>query len=689
MFIVAFLVIWMGGISARLVHLQVTKHDWLRERAAGQRLDIKKSKLPRGTIFDRNGRALAMSLRVKTLYADPVEMSDTAAAAKAIAKTTGIREKDLAKQLFDAKEAERRFVPLLKGLDETTVQRINRELDDPTVRKADSPNFTGLHWREEQKRSYPYERLAAHVIGFSNAEGVGQAGVEQSQNDILYGAVIKRVQERDRLGRIYDETVSEKEPPKDVVLTISASVQYMVEEALERAVTASQAKAGTAIVIDNATGEILALANFPTFDPNRLSEVTADNLSNAAVQQVYSPGSVFKLITYGSALEKKMFTPESEIDSGNGTVEVGGRRFSDSRAYGRITYTKAFAVSSNVCAIKTGMKVGREGFFQTLTDFGFGKKTGIELPAETNGIVRPPQKWFGDSLASMSIGYEIGVTPLQMTSAFAAIANDGTRVQPHIIKEIHGPGGELKYATQPEKTRVVSARTARDLKIMMREVVVSGTGKLARLDGYSSAGKTGTAWKFDEKLKKVNSAKYVSSFIGIAPAENPAVTIGVVIDEPKVGGRNGGQVAGPVFREIAERILPELKVSPNSEKVPEGDTEDFPEFTVPMDSFPSILGGNDLTTTSVAGRPEGPKTENYAPSKGKTNEGKTGDKPNRKDEAKKIVAPEPAKPKKSDDGVVSRPRVAGTPVPSQKRSDALTAPSKKDKKDTEKKKAKP
>lgn len=579
MLIVAVLVLWMGGIGVRLVHLQVTKHEWLKERADNQRVDVKRSKLPRGNIFDRNGRALAMSVRVKTLYADPTEIDDPKAAAKAIAKAVGGKEKDLALQLTQAKADLRRFVPLAKGLDDLSVERINKELDDTSVRKFDSPNFTGLHWREEQSRSYPYQTLAAHVIGFSNAAGVGQAGIEQSQNDILFGAVIKKTQERDRLGRVYEEEISDKEPPKDVVLTINVPVQFMVEQALAKAVEASQAKSGMAIVIDNKTGEILALANHPTFDPNKLNEITHENLSNAAVQLVYSPGSVFKLITYSSALERKMISPEAEIDSGNGSIEVAGHRFTDSHAIGRVNYAKAFAHSSNVCAIKTGMSVGKDGFYQTLQNFGFGKKTGIELPAETNGIVRSPAKWNGDSLASMSIGYEIGVTALQMATAFATIANNGVRVQPHIIKEIRQSDDQIVSAAQPERTQVVSAETARDMTTMMRQVVVAGTGKRAQLNGYTSAGKTGTAWKFDEKLKKVNSAKYVSSFIGFAPAEDPAVTIAVVMDEPKVGGRDGGQVAGPVFREIAQHILPELNVKPQGYVEPEADVEDIPEIT--------------------------------------------------------------------------------------------------------------
>ncbi len=604
MLIVAVLLIWMGGIGVRLVHLQVTKHEWLKERAEGQRFDIQRSKLPRGAIYDRNGRALAMSNRVKTLYADPTEIDDVKSAAKTLAKVTGIKEKSIADQLLSAKDDERRFVPLIKNLDGEAVERLNKDLEDPTVRKPDAPRFAGLHYREDQRRTYPYGTMAAHVVGFSNADGVGQAGIEQSQNDILYGAVIKKILERDRLGRVYDENISEKEPPKDVVLTISTPIQFMVEQALEKAVKASQARSGMSVVIDNKTGEILALANYPTFDPNKLNEITHDNLANAAVQLVYSPGSVFKLITYGSALERKLITPAGEIDSGNGTIEVAKHVFKDSHAIGRVTYSKALAQSSNVCAIKTGLRVGKEGFYEAMQNFGFGKRVGIELPAETNGIVRKLEKWNGDSLASMSIGYEIGVTPLQMATAFATIANNGVRVQPHIIKEIKQSDGQVVSATQAESTRVVSAETARDLKVMLREVVLSGTAKRAQLNGYSSAGKTGTAWKFDEKIKKVNAAKYVSSFIGFAPVDDPAVTIAVVMDEPKVGGRDGGQVAGPVFREIAQQILPELNVKPDLQMTQVADVEDIPE--IPSGGGPSAAEVNDqanMNRTSLASTP--------------------------------------------------------------------------------------
>lgn len=595
MLIVAVFVLWIGGISARLVHLQVKQHEFLAERASRQRQEVKRSKMPRGTIYDRNGRVLAMSVNVKTLYADATEITDLRLSAKKIAKVLGVSENSIFKQLNSAKDDERRFLPLAKGLDEEAVQKINKALDTPRIVKSGYPKSQGLYWREDQRRSYPNQSLAAHVIGFSNADGVGQAGIEQSQNSKLYGAVIKTTQERDRLGRVYDETVSEQEPPSDVYLTIDIPIQFKTEQALERGVRSANAKSGTAIVIDQKTGEILALANYPAFDPNRFSAVKAEELKNAAIQNIYSPGSVFKLITYGSALEKRLITPEDEIDAGNGTIEVAKHVFRDSHAVGRVTYAKALAQSSNVCAIKTSMRVGREDFYGLVQKMGFGTPTGIELPAETGGLVRPIEKWNGDSLASMSIGYEIGVSALQMATAFATIANDGTRIQPHIIKEIRQSDQTAGARPRSEPRQVVGAAAARDLRKMLREVVLSGTGKRAQLDGYTSAGKTGTAWKFDPVLKRVNSAKYISSFIGFAPADSPAVTIAVVMDEPKSGARDGGQVAAPVFREIAEGILPELGVAQDSDQkpvfdAPEPTAEEVPDTIGEMGGEPESAG---------------------------------------------------------------------------------------------------
>lgn len=561
MFVVAFFVLWIGGISARLVNLQVTQHAWLKEKAIDIRQDVKQSRMLRGTIYDRNERTLAMSLRVKTLYADTTEIDDTNTAAKTIAKALKLDTNQVANQLRQGKAANKRFVPLAKKLDAEVVQKINRALDHPEVKKPDLPNFKGLHWRDDQKRSYPYQSMAAQVVGFSNAEDDGKAGVEQSQDDVLHGAIVKKLQERDRLGRVYDETIVEREKPGDIVLTLDAAYQYITEQALENGVRAAQAKSGMAIVMNPKNGEILALANYPTFDPNTITEAAAETIGNKAIQTVYSPGSVFKIVAYGSALEKNLFTPEDKIEAVS-SLTVAGHPFSDHHA-GTMSYADALAVSSNTCAIKTGMRVGREDFFAMLQKMGFGSKTGIELPAETQGIVRSPEKWNGDSLASMSIGYEIGVTALQMVTAFATIANDGIRNQPHVIREIRRSDQQPKTVTQPQQTQVITAESAKHLKTMLRQVVLSGTGRRAQLNGYTSAGKTGTAWKFNPKTKSVDSSKYISSFIGMAPAEDPEIVVGVVMDEPRVGGRDGGVVAAPVFRDIAQQILREMNVAPN------------------------------------------------------------------------------------------------------------------------------
>ncbi|CAN5605434.1 penicillin-binding protein [soil metagenome] len=573
MLVVAVFVLWIGGIGVRLVHLQVTQHAWLKGKALDMRQDVKQKHMLRGTIYDRNERALAMSLDVKTLYADTTEMSDVDSAAKTIAKALKLEVNQVTSLLRQGKEGNKRFVPIAKKLDDDVAQKINKALDMPDVKKADAPNFPGLHWRSEQKRSYPNGAMAAQVIGFSNANDDGMAGIEQSQDDVLHGAIIKTVQERDRLGRVYDESTVERDAPSDILLTIDYAYQYMAEEALARGVRNANAKSGTAIVLNVKTGEILAMANNPAFDPNTISDAVAENIKNKAIQSFYSPGSVFKIVTYGSALEKHLFSPGDSINAGNGTIEVANHVFSDHHT-GTMSYSDALAHSSNICAIKTGMRVGKGDFYSMIQKMGFGAKTGIELPAETAGMVRSPQKWNGDSLASMSIGYEIGVSALQMASAFATIANNGIRVQPHVIKEVRHSNNEPKTVTQPVQTQVVTAETARDLRTMLKQVVLAGTGKRAQLNGYTAAGKTGTAWKFNEKTKTIDSSRYVSSFIGMAPADNPEIVVAVVMDEPQVGARDGGMVSAPVFREIAQNILTGMKVPTDLAVKPETQVAD-------------------------------------------------------------------------------------------------------------------
>ena len=583
LFIVAIFAVWIGIIGVRLVHLQVTQHEWLKEKALDLRRVEKKSKMLRGTIYDRSERALAMSVKVKSLFADPREIEDVEATAKAVAGALKIKPHDILKDLKEAKASGKRFVVLARKLDEDTVKKLNETLKTENLKKTDEPKYAGLHWREEQKRQYPQGTLAAHIVGFSNSDDIGQAGIEQSQEENLRGAFTKKWQDRDRLGRVYDESENEeREPPKDVYLTISNSIQYKVEQALKSGVEAARAKSGTAIVLDPKTGEVLAMANYPTFDPNKFNEAAPEAISNKAVQNLYAPGSVFKLVTYGGALEEKLIAPDRMFDCGGGVIKVGGREFADKHCLKSISYTEALAVSSNIGAIKTGQMLGKQNFYNYARQFGFGEPTGIELPAEAKGQIRSPESWFGDSLASMSIGYEINVTALQTAAAFATIANDGVRVRPHIIKEIRSSSSSEEkniQATEIERVPVVKAETARALKRMLREVVLKGTGKRAQLNGYTSAGKTGTAWKYDAKLKKVSASKYVSSFVGFAPADNPSVVIAVVLDEPQGGARDGGQVSAPIFREIAESVLPELNVVPDGTIQQDLTAENIPEET--------------------------------------------------------------------------------------------------------------
>lgn len=595
MLVVGVFALWIGGIGVRLVHLQVTQHDWLKERAVAMRQDVKQTKMLRGTVFDRNGRALAMSLRVKTLYADPVEMADTEDAAKNIARVLKVDAGPIAAQLREAKAEKKRFVPIARKLEEETVAQLNKALDLGDTRKPDLPNYAGLHWKDEQKRSYPQQTLAAHVIGLSNDNDEGVAGIEQSQDDILHGAVIKKLQQRDRLGRVYEEEVAERSAPSDVYLTIDSALQYMAEQALENGVKAADAKSGMVVVMSAKTGEVLALANYPTFDPNLITEKSKGNITNSAVQSIYMPGSTFKLVTYGSALEKKLFVPTDMISSGNGTIEIADHVFKDSHAVGTVSYSQALAHSSNVCAIKTALGVGREDFAAMIQKMGFGEKTGIELPAETGGLVRPLAKWNGDSLASLSIGYEIGVSALQMTSAFATIANNGVKIRPRIIKEFRKAGEAPLKPTQSEQIQVITPETARNLRTMLKQVVLTGTGRRAQLNGYTAAGKTGTAWKFNPKSKSVDSSKYISSFIGMAPADNPEIVVGVVMDEPKSGARDGGMVSAPVFREIAQRFLHELHVPTDAPIRQETVAEkDIPETPVADER----IGGKDKTAAN-------------------------------------------------------------------------------------------
>jgi cell division protein FtsI (penicillin-binding protein 3) len=616
--IVAMWVIWMGVISVELVHLQVNQHEELTRKALNQRRQNIKEKQLRGSIFDRNGSQLAVSLDVESMYIKPEEIDNIETTGAKLAGILKEKPHDLIARLKKAKDSGKKYV------------RFAPELEDEKVEKIKALELAGIKWEKDQRRSYPHQMTAAQVVGFSNIDDEGQSGIERSQEINLRGNIIGGYQEHDRYGRVYELSENATAAPKDVYLTIDSTIQYEAEMALKEGLAAVGAKSGTAIVIDPKTGDVLALASMPAFDLNSYKNFSSASWRNKAIEEYYSPGSVFKLVTYGAALDAGLIKPDDQIDCNNGSITVADHKFTDGHPLGMAPLTKALAVSNNVAAIKIAQRLDRDRFYEYARRFGLGAPTGIELPSETAGVLRPTKSWAADSLASMAIGYEVAVTSLQMASAYAAIANDGVRVQPHVVRQIGEQGKDPSYVAQPQRTQVVSAEAAKTLRNMLREVVSNGTGRRAQLEGYTVAGKTGTAWKYDPK-KGYSEDKRVASFIGMAPADNPAVVIAVMVDDPSsaLGARDGGTVAAPIFKAIAEQVLPQLNVLPNREIHP------------------------DLTQAAEAVKSEKEGVEPPPGGKKLTGDDKAGDKGAKTADNKKTAEQKDGKNKKADDKKVA------------------------------------
>jgi cell division protein FtsI (penicillin-binding protein 3) len=555
LFVALGLVAWMFLVGARLVQLQVGQHDDFTARARNQQLSAIETSPTRGQVLDRQGRELARSIETESFFADAREISDPNDTAKRIASVTGQDRDELARRLAVAIDAKKQFV------------WISRRLDIAAANKLDAMELKGVYSRKESKRYYPNDSLAAHVLGFVGNEQIGLAGVEQFYNEKIRGESGKVYLEVDRDRRAFESYEVQPNPGQTVVLTIDQTIQYRTEQALGAAVEQAHAKSGTAIVMDPRTGEILALANAPSFDPNQPQKDAPEARANNALQNVYEPGSTFKIVAYSAAIEKGLVRPDDKIDCQMGQITVAGRLIHDHKPFGVLTIADALAQSSNVGAIKLGLLVGNESMYDYMKRLGFGSRTGIDLAGESAGLLRSLARWQPSSIGSLAIGQEIGVTPLQMATAYCVLANDGMLVKPHVVRELRSPDGTLVYQAKPEPRRALKAETTAALRNMLEGVTLHGTARKAQLDGYTAAGKTGTAQKIDPKTHAYSSTKYIGSFVGFAPVKNPAVVIIVVIDEPE-GAYHGGDVAAPVFREIAEQILPDLSVSPDVELKP-------------------------------------------------------------------------------------------------------------------------
>ncbi len=566
--VAAIFMLWTMAIVFRLGWLQIVRHAEFVERAAKQQQRTFEVAPRRGVLYDRNLRELAMTVHAESVYAVPSELGDNRdEAAAMLAKVVHNDELDrftAEPQILARFNASRNFAWVARKLDPETARRV-REL-----------NLKGVYLTEEFKRFYPNGELAAQVLGYVGLDDAGLGGLERNFDDELHGTPGHMLTAVDAKRHVLGSDEQQPMPGENLVLSIDANIQYMAERALDEQMAKVKAAHGTIVVQDPHTGQILALAVWPRFNPNDQRHMDADALNNLAVSDIYEPGSTFKLVTYSAALDGAGVLPTDTVDCQGGAMTMYGRTLHDDKSdhYGVITVQKALEVSSDVGAAKMALKLGPDKFYSYMRGFGFGDRSGIELPSETRGLLRPVRKWGSTSILSLAIGQEVGVTPVQLVSMVSAIANGGVYLPPHILlqstDQMKGDPRLKPAAFHPEfqlpatlpdgSHRVIKEITAGKMRAMMQGIVVEGTGKLAALNGYSSAGKTGTAEKIDPATHTYSHTKLVASFAGFAPVSAPAISVAVVIDSPSIGTGYGGTVSAPVFSELAQQVLEYLGV---------------------------------------------------------------------------------------------------------------------------------
>jgi cell division protein FtsI (penicillin-binding protein 3) len=532
---------WFACLATRLYYFQVIQYLEFVARAERQQQRTIEVAPQRGDIYDRQMNPLAMSTGVDSVYAVPSEISEPQMVATLLAPVLGLDGNDLLGRF----KAMHSFC------------WVKRKISAPEAARVRDLNLKGVYFEREPKRFYPKGDLAAQAVGYVGLDDKGLSGLEYAMDDQIEGRPGRVLLASDARRRTFHSTEWPGIPGKNLVLTLDEKIQYVTEKALAEAVTRAAAPGGVAIVQNPHTGEILALANQPTFNPNDLGDSSASARLDRGVGWVYEPGSTFKIVTLSAALEENLTTPQEVINCQNGSIVLVGHTIHDHMPFGDLRVTDVMANSSDVGIIKLGLRLGDDRFYRYIRNFGFGAKTGIELPGEERGLLKPPNRWSGISIGEISMGQEIGVTPVQMITAFSAVANGGILFEPRIVRDVF-LGAHHDAVAPASGHRVISERTAEKMRQILTAVVDHGTGKPAQLAGYSSAGKTGTAQKIDASGAYSNS-HYVASFIGFAPATRPAVTILVVIDSP-VGAYHGTDVAAPVFRSIAEPTLRYLNV---------------------------------------------------------------------------------------------------------------------------------
>jgi cell division protein FtsI (penicillin-binding protein 3) len=540
-------------IVARLVKIQVVEAD--RYKAIARKQYEQRFVLPasRGNIYDRNGSVLASNAMLVSFAADPVMVGNNARAVaeKFSSVFNKPREHYLAKlKASRGRSSRKRFVWL------------ERHVSPDLARRLESTRLDGVVIIDEPKRLYHYDELAGPLLGYTDIDNRGISGLELHLDHEMDGVDGSVVMQRDGLGRARASADYPQVDPvngNDLILTINLAYQAIVEEELKRGIEANNADAGLAVMLDPKTGEVLALANIPGVNPNRYRDYDIAASKNRVVVDMFEPGSVFKIVIAAAALEQNIVSLDRRIDAENGEMKVplpGGkvRLIKDTKPFGVITFQEAMEVSSNIVMAKVSPLVGPELMYRTARDFGFGIPTGVDVPGEVRGRLKKPHEWSGTTLQTLSYGYEVAVTPLQIACAYAAVANGGVLMKPHIVAEIRGPDGSVIRKQQPQRIRrVISEQTAAQLTAAFEGVVERGTAREVRANGIRIAGKTGTSRKVI--AGKYSSQHHTSSFVGFLPVEDPQVVLLVMMDNPRARGHYGGTTSGPVFRAIAERIV--------------------------------------------------------------------------------------------------------------------------------------
>ena len=565
--IIALFAAWALLIAGRLVWLQLIQSPQWVARAAMQQQRTFQVAPRRGILYDRDLHELAMTVSVDSIYAVPGEIPAERRPALAAALAHVLHT--------DPSDRFTQPAEILKRVNSSRYFTwIARKQDPRIIDQVRALHLKGVYFQKEFKRFYPENDIAAQVLGYVGVDDNGLGGVEQKFDHQLHGQPGRMLTALDARRHVLASSERDPQPGANLVLSLDANIQFMAEQALDHAMQRVKPLNGTIVVQDPHTGQILALAIRPTFNPNDFKHTSPELLRDHAVSDVYEPGSTFKLVTYSAALDSHVTNLNEKIDCEGGKIVVAGRTVHDDHYNGVLTIPQALAESSDVAAIKLGERMGKDRFYSYIHAFGFGQRSGLELPGETRGLLKAPERWQPTTIGSIPMGQEIGVTPIQLVTMASTIANGGTYLPPHIVLRstelargnpglepaAFHPENDLPETLPPGAHRVIGTLAAAQMRQLMQNVVEHGTGIPAQLNGYSAGGKTGTAQKIDVRTHTYSKTKYVASFVGIAPVNTPAIAIAVVIDSPSIGSHFGTAVSAPVFHELAQQILEYLGV---------------------------------------------------------------------------------------------------------------------------------